>query len=69
MIAKRVAAKIAHAVAIALGTGGIEGVYAAAASDDSTDQLPEVVVTATKRATNVQETAASITAVSSEDIA
>ena len=69
MIAKRVAAKIAQAVAIALGAGSIEGVYAAAASDDSTDQLPEVVVTATKRATNVQETAASITAVSSEDIA
>jgi len=44
------------------------GVYADSAGDSS-DQIPEIIVTATKRTSTVQETAASITAVSGEEIA
>jgi iron complex outermembrane receptor protein len=70
MIPREVANRIARAVVIALGAGWVQGVYADTPADnDSGDQLPEVLVTATKRATNVQETAASITAVSADDIA
>lgn len=42
---------------------------AAAASDSSAGELQEVVVTATKRTSTVQETPASITAVTADDIA
>ncbi|HET6328229.1 MAG TPA: TonB-dependent receptor, partial [Planctomycetaceae bacterium] len=42
--------------------------YAATATDAG-DQLPEVIVTATKRVSTVQDTSASITAVSQQDIA
>jgi iron complex outermembrane recepter protein len=60
---------IAPAIAMALGLTLDEGAYAAdAAASDSGDQLTEVVVTAEKRTTTVQETAASITAVSSQEI-
>jgi len=60
---------IAPAIAMALGLALAEGAYAAdAAASDSGDQLTEVVVTAEKRTTTVQETAASITAVSSQEI-
>jgi iron complex outermembrane receptor protein len=60
---------IAPTIAMALGLALAEGAYAAdAAASDSGDQLTEVVVTAEKRSTTVQETAASITAVSSEEI-
>jgi iron complex outermembrane receptor protein len=60
-----IAPAIATAVALALA----EGAYAAdAAASDSGDQLTEVVVTAEKRAENIQTTAASITAVSAQDI-
>jgi len=66
-IAKR---NIAQAIAMALGLGLVEGVYAdAAASDAAGDQLQEVVITAEKRTSTVQTTAASITAVSSQEIA
>jgi iron complex outermembrane recepter protein len=69
MISKEASRKIMRAVALVLGIASVEGVYADAASSDSSDQLPEVVVTATKRESTVQTTAASITAVSAEDIA
>src|ERR1700689_3051394 len=60
---RMIAPAIATAVALA------EGAYAAdAAASDSGDQLTEVVVTAEKRAENIQTTAASITAVSAQDI-
>src|ERR1700689_3881349 len=59
---------LAQAVAVALGVAFVGSVYADAASE-SGDQLSEVIVTATKRESTVQETSASITAVSSEDIA
>jgi iron complex outermembrane recepter protein len=63
--------KIASAIALALGVA-LNGAYAADAADapnsGPSDQLAEVVVTAEKRTTTVQETAASITAVSSEEI-
>jgi iron complex outermembrane recepter protein len=62
--------KISQAIPLVLGVAFVECVYAdTAASGDSGDQLPEVIVTAEKRATNVQETAASITAISADDIA
>jgi outer membrane receptor protein involved in Fe transport len=50
-------------VLLALGAAPI------ARADDATETLETIAVTATKRASTVQETAASITAVSSEDIA
>ena len=55
-------------LAIALGAALVPSVYAATAADTG-DQLPEVIVTATKRVSTVQETSASITAVSEQDIA
>jgi iron complex outermembrane recepter protein len=54
-------------VALTVGLSFIANVYADT-GNDTDDQLPQVVVTATKRSSTVQETAASITAVSSEDI-
>src|SRR6202034_1145080 len=68
MISRAGAGVLARAVAVALGLAFIEAVYADAASE-SGDQLSEVIVTATKRESTVQETSASITAVSAEDIA
>jgi len=55
-------------IALTVGLAFGATVYADTESDTS-DQLPQVVVTATKRESTVQETAASITAVSAEDIA
>jgi iron complex outermembrane recepter protein len=61
---------IAAAVAMARGLPLPETALAAdAASGDTGDQLQEVVVTAEKRVSTVQETAASITAVGSQEIA
>ncbi len=61
--------KVARAVAMAMGLAAVEGAYAQTVTGELSDQLGEVVVTATKRSSTVQETAASITAVSAEDIA
>jgi iron complex outermembrane receptor protein len=73
MISRGAARVVAQAIAIALGMALVEGAFAADAADAtsglSSDQLAEVVVTAEKRTTTVQETAASITAVSAEEIA
>src|SRR5579871_1551722 len=70
MMSRTARTPVAQALAMALGLGLVEGVYAdAAASDAAGDQLQEVVVTAEKRTATVQETAASITAVSSQEIA
>jgi iron complex outermembrane recepter protein len=69
MISRIARSGIAPAIAIALGAVLVESAYADTQSTQSGDQIQEVVVTATKRATNIQETAASITAVSAEDIA
>jgi iron complex outermembrane recepter protein len=69
MMSTKASRKVAQAVALVLGATFVEGVYADAASSDSSDQLPEVLVTATKRVSNVQETPASITAISADDIA
>jgi iron complex outermembrane receptor protein len=61
--------RIAQVIVLILGTALAESAYAdVVASADSGDQLAEVVVTANKRESTVQETAASITAVSSEEI-
>jgi iron complex outermembrane receptor protein len=68
MISKETARVLARAVAVALGSGLVEAVYADT-TNESGDQLQEVVVTAEKRAATVQETAASITAISAQDIA
>jgi iron complex outermembrane receptor protein len=68
MISRAGARVLARVVAVALGLAFVESVYADAASE-SGDQLSEVIVTATKRESTVQETSASITAVSGEDIA
>jgi outer membrane receptor protein involved in Fe transport len=68
MISRILGSKIAHAIAIALGMALVPSAYADTASDNL-DQLPEVLVTATKRVSTVQETSASITAVSQQDIA
>ena len=71
MTSRTATARIAQAIATALGLAMIDGAYAAdaASAESSGDQLQEVVITAEKRTSSVQETAASITAVSSEDIA
>jgi outer membrane receptor protein involved in Fe transport len=53
---------------LAFGLACVEGVYADAATEP-TDQIPEIIVTATKRESTVQDTAASITAISAADIA
>jgi iron complex outermembrane recepter protein len=63
---------LTRAVAMACGLACLKGAMAAdpqPASTDTGDKLPEVVVSATKRVSTVQETAASITAVSAADIA
>jgi outer membrane receptor protein involved in Fe transport len=69
MISSRPGSKVAQAIAmvLALGVALVPSVYADSASDTG-DQLPEVIVTATKRVSTVQETSASITAVSQQDI-
>jgi iron complex outermembrane recepter protein len=70
MISRRARSKVAQAIAIslALGVAVVPSAYAADATNESADQLPEVIVTATKRVSTVQETSASITAVSQQDI-
>jgi iron complex outermembrane recepter protein len=65
---------VASAIAIALGLALAPSAFAqvqaqAQASGASADQLQEVVVTAEKRTSTVQDTAASITAVSAQEIA
>ena len=67
MISRRAARGITCAVAILSGLALVAEVSAETANES--DQIPEIVVTATKRSSTVQETAASITAVSAEDIA
>jgi iron complex outermembrane recepter protein len=69
MISSRPGSKVAQAVSmvLALGVALVPSAYADSAGD-SGDQLPEVIVTATKRVSTVQETSASITAVSQQDI-
>jgi iron complex outermembrane recepter protein len=59
---------IATTLGLALGWALVPSAYAADAASESADQLPEVIVTATKRVSTVQETSASITAVSQQDI-
>jgi iron complex outermembrane receptor protein len=72
MIARTARSTLIQVTAVALGLALVDGAYAADAADtasvDSGDQLAEVVVTAEKRTTTVQETAASITAVSAAEI-
>src|SRR5579863_3944480 len=64
-----IARPLALALALALANGAHAQVQAQAqASGASADQLQEVVVTAEKRASTVQDTGASITAVSSQEI-
>ena len=59
----------AIAIALALGVALMPSAYADSTSANvSEDQIPEVIVTATKRVSTVQETSASITAVSQQDI-
>jgi iron complex outermembrane receptor protein len=74
MISMTARGRIAQAIAIAMGLGLAHGAHAQAqaqaqAAGPSADQLQEVVVTATKRTTDVQNTGASITAVTSQEIA
>jgi iron complex outermembrane recepter protein len=76
MISRTAIGTIAPAIAMALGLALAESAYAQiqaqaqpTASGGPGDQLQEVVVTATKRTTDVQNTGASITAVTSEEIA
>src|ERR1700679_2670964 len=64
--------KVAQALASFLGLSLGMVAHASTATDtseSSADQIPEIVVTATKRVSTVQETSASITAISAEDIA
>jgi outer membrane receptor protein involved in Fe transport len=64
--------KLSQALASFLGLSLVMVAHAGPATDtseSSSDQIPEIVVTATKRVSTVQETSASITAVSGEDIA
>jgi len=66
--------RISLAIAAALGLAFAAGAHAqvqaqAAAGASAGDQLQEVIVTATKRSTDVQNTGASITAVTSAEIA
>ena len=69
MISRTVTSRTAQAIALALGLALAEGAFSADAASTSGDQLQEVVVTAEKRTTTIQETGASITAVSQQDIA
>jgi iron complex outermembrane receptor protein len=59
--------RLAFAIAAALGL--TVGAARADTATNDTDELPEVTVTATKRVSTVQETSASITAISAADIA
>jgi iron complex outermembrane recepter protein len=69
MISITARSRIAQVIVVILGAALAESAYAdVVASADTGDQLAEVVVTANKRESTVQETAASITAVSSEEI-
>ena len=70
MSANTAGSRIAQAVATALGLALAGSAYAQAQAQASAsgDQLQEVVVTATKRSTDVQSTGASITAVTAEEI-
>jgi iron complex outermembrane recepter protein len=68
MVSRMPRGTIAHVIAIAFVVALVPSAYADTASDNL-DQLPEVLVTATKRVSTVQETSASITAVSQQDIA
>jgi iron complex outermembrane recepter protein len=71
MISTTARSRIAQAIAMVLGLALAGSAYAQAqaASSASGDQLQEVVVTAEKRTSTVQDTGASITAVSSQEIA
>jgi iron complex outermembrane recepter protein len=74
MISTTARSRIAQAIAIALGLALAHGAHAqvqaqAQAAGTSGDQLQEVIVTAEKRTSTVQDTGASITAVSQEEIA
>ena len=75
MISSTAKSTIAPAIAMTLGLALAGNAYAQAqaqaqpASGAPGDQLQEVVVTATKRTTDVQSTGASITAVTSQEIA
>jgi iron complex outermembrane recepter protein len=71
MMSKSAKRSIAQAIAMALGVSLAGGVHAdaAASGESAADQLQEVVITAEKRVANVQDTAASITAVTQQDIA
>ena len=68
MISRSAARGLAGLWALHIGFG-LAANAVMAADTDTEDQLPQVVVTATKRTSTVQETAASITAVSAQDIA
>ncbi len=74
MMSTTTGTRVAAAIAIALGLALADGAYAQVqaqaqpAAGPAGDQLQEVVVTAEKRATTVQDTGASITAVSQQDI-
>jgi iron complex outermembrane receptor protein len=69
MISRTIRRKIAQAMTLAVALALVEDAHAAdAASGGAADQLQEVIVTAEKRSSTVQETAASITAVSSQEI-
>ena len=64
----RIAQAVATALVLALALAGSAYAQAQAQASASGDQLQEVVVTATKRSTDVQSTGASITAVTAEEI-
>jgi iron complex outermembrane receptor protein len=68
MISRSAARQLTRVMALTVGLACAATVYADTASE-SGDQLSEVVVTATKRESTVQETSASITAVSGTEIA
>jgi iron complex outermembrane receptor protein len=69
MISRTSRSRVAHVIAMALALGAalVPSAYADSTSV-SEDQIPEVIVTATKRVSTVQDTSASITAVSQQDI-
>jgi iron complex outermembrane recepter protein len=76
MISRTARSTIALAIAMALGLALTESAYAQAQAQAQPatgtgpgDQLQEVVITAEKRTSDVQNTGASITAVTSQDIA
>ncbi len=72
MVSTITGSRIAQAVAIAMGLALADSAHAQAqaqASGASGDQLQEVVITATKRESTVQNTPISVTAISASDIA